>query len=160
MNILTTNKLKELTTISNALDIDALTPFIDVAETFHIKPVLSEAFYEDILIKIEDGEVTEELNTFLESYVYPSIAYYAWYEASPTLWMKTENKGIVNKFSDNSNSIDANSFKIYRQSIYDKAVMYSNRMNDYLRNNPTKFDVYAKHCNIKRKNQTGIYLGF
>ena len=149
--ILTTTKMKDITFISNNIDNKYLLSFIEMAETFHVQPLMGD-LYEDILIKIDDDNLTADDIKFLDRYVYPCIAYYALYEAAPHLHFKTENKGLVKKFSDNSDNIDSAEFKIYRQSVLDKAVMYANRLRKILDDR----DV----CRPKTNNSTGFFLNF
>lgn len=150
--ILTTNKLKEITAISNAVDVNNLLPFISIAELFHVKPILGDELFEEIVLGIEDNNLSADLTKLVNTYVIPTSAFYTWYEAAPHLWLKTEAKGVVKKFSDNSSSIEGNDFKIYRQSIYDKAIHYSN----LLRKEVQKKD----ECRVKTANQTGFFLNF
>lgn len=152
MTILTTDKLIELTSISDAVNADTLLPFIEMAETFHIEPIMGD-MYETYLNKIYDNNLDDNDEKFLKKYVYKAIAYFAWYEAAPHLYIQSEKKGIVKKFSDNSNSIDSNDFKIYRQSIFDKAVKYANILT---------IQIEKDSCeeNVRTKNSGGFFLNF
>jgi hypothetical protein len=159
--ILTTDKLKEMTAISAAVDVNLLQPFIEIAEEFYVKPVLGEDFYNDIVDSIEDGTLSGDILTLVNNYVYGTIAYYSWYEGLPMLYIRVEAKGLVKKFSDNSNAIDSNDFKLLRQSILDKCVMLKTRLEKYLYNNKELFPLYEKTCEPQgRSNSTGFFLKF
>lgn len=161
MTILTESKLKEMTAISNAVDYKNLEPFVEIAEEFYLKPVLGSEYYDSILDDIENNELIDDDLKLVNEYVLPVIAYYSWYESAPFIYMKTENKGLVKKFSDNSNSIDSQDFKMYRQSILDKAVMYSNRLKRHLYDNKA---FYPKHKvssdSMGKSNSAGFFLNY
>lgn len=151
--ILTVDRLKENTNISNAVDIKQLTPYISIVEEFHLIPIIGDEMYSKIIYNIEENTLEGELEELVNKYIIPFVSFYTWYEASTFLYIKTENKGLVKKFSDNSNSLDSYDFKMYRQSILDKAIMYKSLLQNKLRKdnitNPKK-----------SSNSSGIFLGF
>jgi hypothetical protein len=160
-NILTVDKMKELTAISQAVDVNLLTPFINIAEEFYVKPVLTDDFYDSIVDDIEEGTLSGDTLSLVNTYVIPLCAYYSWYEGLPMLYIRVEAKGLVKKFSDNSNSIDSNDFKLLRQSILDKCVMLKTRLEKYLYENRSKFPLYANSCEpMGRTNSSGFFLKF
>lgn len=150
-NILTPERLKEITSISDAIDVKQLTPYIQIVEEFHLLPVIGEELYATIINGIENGDLDAENESLMNKYIIPFIAYYSWYEAATFLYIKTENKGLVKKFSDNSNSLDSYDFKMYRQAILDKAIMYKSLLQKQI----------SVACNPKNSsNSSGFFLNF
>jgi hypothetical protein len=162
MTILTPDKMKDITALSSAVDVNLLQPFIEIAEEFHLKEVLTEDFYDEIVESIESNTLSGDTKVLVDKYVIPCIGYYAWYESSPHLYVKSEAKGLVNKFSDNSTAIDSVAFKAYKQSIYDKALMYRNRLQKYLNDYQGLFPTYQRNCGINntKSNSTGFFMKF
>lgn len=161
MNILTCDKLKEITSISKGLDCSLIEPFISIAEEFHIKPILGDELYEVILNKIELNELEDEYLILVNKYLNFAISYYAWYEASPHLLMRTEAKGIVIKNSEQSDGITTSMLKEYRQSILDKAIMYKNSLKKFLIKNKNVIIEYTDYSdNYTNKSSQGFFLGF
>lgn len=161
MTILTTDKMKEITALTSSVDTDLIQPFIEIAEEFHIKSVLGDSFYNHLLIKIKDDNLNTDERRLVDNYIVPCASFATWYEASIHLYTKTVAKGVVHKYSDNSEVIESDTFKLYRQDIYDKFVMYRNRLLKFLRNNPTMFSEYTDDKRtIKKSNSTGFFLNF
>ena len=160
MNILTRDKLKEITSISKGLDCSLIEPFISIAEEFHIKPILGDELYEVILNKIELDELDDEYKILVNKHLNFAISYYAWYEASPHLLMRTEAKGIVIKDSEQSNGITTSMLKEYRQSIIDKAIMYKNSLKKFLIKNKDVIIEYKDYNNYTNKSSQGFFLDF
>ena len=160
MNILTCDKLKEITSISKGLDCSLIEPFISIAEEFHIKPILGDELYEVILNKIELNNLDNEYLILVNKHLNFAISYYAWYEASPHLLMRTEAKGIVIKDSEQSNGITTSMLKEYRQSIIDKAIMYKNSLKKFLIKNKDVIIEYKDYNNYTNKSSQGFFLDF
>lgn len=160
MNILTCDKLKEITSISKGLDCSLIEPFVSIAEEFHIKPILGDELYEVILNKIELNELDNEYLILVNKHLNYAISYYAWYEASPHLLMRTEAKGIVIKDSEQSNGITTSMLKEYRQSILDKAIMYKNSLKKFLIKNKDVIIEYTDNSKYTNKSSQGFFLGF
>ena len=160
MNILTCDKLKEITSISKGLDCSLIEPFISIAEEFHIKPILGDELYEVILNKIEMNNLDNEYLILVNKHLNFAISYYAWYEASPHLLMRTEAKGIVIKDSEQSNGITTSMLKEYRQSIIDKAIMYKNSLKKFLIKNKDVIIEYKDYNNYTNKSSQGFFLDF
>lgn len=160
MNILTCEKLKEITSISKSLDCSLIEPFIEIAEEFHIKPILGDELYEVILNKIETDTLEDEYLILVNKHLNFAISYYAWYEASPHLLMRTEAKGIVIKDSEQSNGITTSMLKEYRQSILDKGIMYKNSLKKFLIKNKDVIIEYTDYSNYTNKSSQGFFLAF
>ncbi len=143
--ILTIEKLKEIAPITSALgnQVDLLIPFIDFAETAHIKEdLLGEALYSQLISNIEAGVWSGSNQTLCETYLYNLSAWYSFYEASPFIAYRAEAKGLTKKFSDNSQPLDRDEIKDFKQSIYDKALFWRNATIKYLTNNKTLYPLW------------------
>lgn len=162
---LTEDKLKEMTVITKNVSDEYLTPFIETSEEMHVVPILGTALDTQLKSEIEQGSISGSNETLWVNYINPMSAWYTFYEASPFLSIKAFNKGLVKQTSDNSDSIDRDELRDYRQSILDKAVFYRNRLIDYLTENRTTYPLWRSNdggadcSDIKKSNSTGFYIG-
>ena len=169
MSILTVEKLQTIAPITNALanQVDMLTSFIEVTEVMHLKQdILGEALYNDIITNIENGTLSGNNLTLVDSYLYNLIGWYCFFEASPFLAFRTTAKGVNKMFSENSQALDKDEMKMYRQAILDKAMYWRNATIAYLTNKKNDYPLWRAQYNGD-DNQTsfggydsssGIYL--
>ena len=143
--ILTAEKLEEITPITNALSnqVNLLIPFIEFAETAHLKEdLLGEAMYDDIIDSIEAGTLSGNSETLCTTYLYNLSGWYSFAEACPFIIWRSEAKGLTKKFSENSQPLDKDEIAIYRQSILDKALFWRNATIKFLTNNKEDFTLW------------------
>lgn len=160
---ITVDELKQLTSIAKSIDIDFLLPYIPVAEQMYVEDVLGSALTSKLKTDIQDNSISGDSKTLWQSYIIPTSAYWAWYEASMFLNYKTYAKGVMKQSSENSDPVTKEEFEMYRQGIKDKASFYRNRMLKHLKENKEKFPLWREsQDNPINKSQTyssGIYLG-
>lgn len=152
--------LKQITSISDNVDVEQLKPFIYNAQILFLKPVLSISLYDDILLSLSTGNT--KYDVLLQSYVYPALAYYAWHNSAIFQLVKTTKKGLVKQSSDSSETIEMDEFAAYNKSIESMAVAYTNLLRDYLEDNKTLYPLYrgAGESVGDVKSSSSIYLGF
>ena len=160
---LTISQLKEMTAISKNVDVSYLEPFIQTSEEMHVLPILGTALTSELQGEIEAGTISGSNETLWVQYINPCSAWYSFFECSPFIHTKAFNKGLVHQFSNNSNSIDFDTFKNYKQSIKDKSTFYRNRLIEYLSDNAELYPnwrVDTNDCDQYTKKQWsgGIYL--
>lgn len=169
--ILTIEKLQEIAPITNALagNVDMLMPFVEFAETAHLKEnLLGEAMYDDIIDDIENGTLSGNNETLVTNYLYNLSGWFSFFEASPFIAWRAEAKGLTKKFSDNSQALDREEIAEYKQAILDKATFWYNATAKYLENNKTNFPLWRTSFFGKTEtdctddnlynSQSGIYL--
>lgn len=165
MNLVTVNQIKNSTSISKQIDESIIENYIPIAQRFHIKPVIGNDLYDSIIDKIKNNELSGVYKTLYDDYIVPSVTYYTLYEGAPFFWIRTENKGLTIKYSDNSETISIDQFNIYRQSFEDNAIMYLNDLKDYLEENREHFEELDNKSqgddyNWKDTNSSGLFIGF
>lgn len=162
--ILTIEKLKEIAPITNALanQVDMITPFIEVAESMHVRnDILGDALYDAIIDEIEASTLSGSNLTLVEKYIYNLSAWYSFWEASIFIIYRSEAKGITKKYSENSQALDKTELAIYRQSILEKALFWRNLTIDYLQDNKINYPLWRSDtdCDYPTKdNSNGIYV--
>lgn len=138
---LTSEDLKDFTPISKNVDVSQIENFVEIAETLYIIPIIGEALYTDLISKIETGVLTGNTITLVD-HIKNASAWYSFFEASTFIRTKSTNKGIVQGFSDNSQVVDLDDFKNFRQSILDKATFFTNYLIKYLEKNKLLFPLW------------------
>lgn len=73
--ITTTSQIKDLTNISDNIDVELLEPHLLIAQQMYIEPILGQALYNDILSKIENNQLTGDTLTLVNDYITIAIAY-------------------------------------------------------------------------------------
>ncbi len=159
---LTVDYLKEITSVSQSVDVNTLAPFIPIGEELWINDVLGTALKDSLITMIENGTLSGVSETLVEDYIIPASAWSCYFEASPFLMYRTENRGITKKFSENSQPLDKAEFTLFRQSINDKMSFYRNRLIQYLEDNKTTFTLWrctdSNRINKDKDFSGGIYV--
>lgn len=160
MNILTVEKLQEITPITDALanQVDMLLSFIEVSETMHLKQdILGESLYDEIITSIENGVLSGHNLTLVDNYLYNLSAWYSFWEFAPFIAFRTSAKGINKMYSDNTQALDKDEMAVYRQSILDKALFWRNATIKYMENNKSNFPLWRKEYYGKETDEFGGY---
>ena len=151
------NDIKEYTPLSDNMSEDVVVPFIGMAETFHLKPVLGSNLNDSLLEMIDNDTLSGVSYTLVNEYIIPASVWYSYYESIISIWLRPSTKGLTKAFSDNSSAADKKDVEMFRQDAWDKATEYKNRLIDFL-NDSDDFPEYGK-CSAKKSNSTGIFLG-
>lgn len=159
--LMTVDDIKSITSISDNVDVESLRNYIKNATVMYIQPILGIALLDDILLLTSTGN--SKYDVLLKEYIYYALAYYAWYNASIFLHVKTQKKGLVKQHSDDSENISLDEFGVYSKRIESIAVTYSNRLRDYLDVNANEFALYRQNNKSVAGNSntcSSIFLKF
>ena len=159
----TSANIKKITAIVQTVSEEYIEPFIMSAEEMHIIPILGTALDTELKSELSQGILSGANETLVTNYIIPASAWYSFYDAVPFLSVKVFNKGLVKQFSDNSNPIDRDELKDYRQAVKDKATFYINNLRKFLIDNSSTYPLYRSDDNCDggggRHWSSGIYLG-
>jgi hypothetical protein len=160
VNILTTDDIKTITSISHNIDTEFLEPYIPIAETMWVYDVLGTSLTDEIKNQITGNTLTGNNYTLVEVYVKPLSAWATFFEASPFIAYKSTSKGISKQTSSTSENLSKEELEFYRQSIKDKVTFYRKRLQDYLYNNQSLYPNWRNGSPVQSQDfQSGIYLG-
>lgn len=154
----TIDDIKNYTPLSQNMAEEVITPFIKMAETFHLRPVLGTNLDNALMAMISGDTLSGASYTLVTEYIIPASVWYSYYESIVSIWLRPSTKGLTKAFSDNSSSADKKDVEMFRQDAWDKAVEYTNRLIEYLNDNITTFPLYG-NCTVSKSNSTGIFLG-
>lgn len=104
---------------------------IEIAQEEHIRPVLTDDLYDDIVTKNDAGPLTGKNKTLLEDFIQPALAFYVKFEVLPEMNMQTANKGTRQLGDERSSASSSKD----RADLYAKVKSHA----DTLRNKITRF---------------------
>jgi hypothetical protein len=148
------------------MDSDSLDTFIVAAQDIKLVDVLGSKLYQKYIndINTYDSPQGAAYIYLMDNYIQKSLALWTIYKAMNAFDSKITNKGIVNKTSDNSETISDSRLQRKMNDIMNDAQTYDNRIADYILNNPTSFPEYFNQefpNSVKPKQQTyfcGVYI--
>lgn len=143
----TVESLKNQTSISQNVDPNSLLPYLQSGEMMHVLPIIGQALDSQLKQELISNTLSGDNYTLVYEYIQPVSSYASWYDASTFLNVKTTAKGLVQQSSDNSQNIDFELFKHYRQSIQDKLTFFERRLEEYLNTNASLFPQYRSDNN-------------
>ena len=159
VELITVEDIKDYSPISASVSADLISPFITMAQTFHIKPCLGQTLYMELIDAVSGDTLSGSNYTLLSQYVSPALIWYSYYEAFPFIWSRTNAKGVTKGYSDSTTSLDKKEFEMMKQELLDRAVGFKNLMIDYLNDNLSTFPSYGTDGSSSKDNSSGIYLG-
>ena len=125
--------LKDNTPIEQNVDVDKLLPHIFDAQEARIMPLLGESFYRHLEDAVINSTLTAEETLLLKRYIQPCLADWAYYQAYPSLAIKTTNKGASKENSEFSSNADLNEMKYMRADIREIAELKNIRLKNELK---------------------------
>lgn len=155
----TVNDLKRLTSIGNNVDVDILWPHVLLAQQLYLQPVLGDALYEDIISRFDNQQLTGDTETLWEEYLVPSLAYCAWYNATPFLNYKTQRAGISTHSTDVLSPVTPEELATYSERVNNFKIYWLGRLEDYLIANDDLFPLYRQNT-IVQNSGGSIFLGW
>lgn len=154
----TVDDIKDYTPVSKNISPELLINFLKMSELFHIKPVLGDNLYNSLIDMVSGDTLSGASYTLVAEYIIPTSIWYSYYEALPFIWTRSNAKGLSKGYSETTSALDKKEYELMKQELWDKAVMYLNRLIKYLNENVTTYPLYGS-CTVTSANSTGIYLG-
>jgi hypothetical protein len=144
--LVSTNELKNLTSIGQNIDCELLTPHLLIAQQLYLEPVLGCALYNDIIYRFDNNQLTGNTQVLYEQYIVPAIAYASWYSLSPFLNWRTSRNGINKSGTDTLQPIEIQEFSMYSSKVENLMRFYLKRLEDYLKCNKDLFPLYCQNA--------------
>jgi len=154
------NDIKQVTSISDNVDVEQLSPFLFTSQEMYIRPVVGDALMDAMVASVASGGTG--YTSLINNYILYPLAYSTWYSSAPFLHMKTQKKGIVKQNSDNSDNVSLDEWTVYSQRIENNMTFYLRRLKTYLDTAAAKalYPLYCTTDQISPKNGSSIFLGF
>jgi hypothetical protein len=149
--LITESELKAETTISGNVESTLLTPFIQESGERHLKDVLGDDLWSEVLDQIEGSALSVE-NAALVAKIGSAAAWWCLYDALPFLRGRITNIGAVVKVSEHSQPMDYKSFENLRTEAGNRATEKTNRFQGWLTDNKADYPLYESYCKPSEKN--------
>lgn len=156
---ITTDYVYKRSVIENNVDADLITKFIWKAQELEIQSTLGENLYKKLINDCPN--FTGYYLTLVKDYIQPAQCEWVVYHALPFINFKLTNKAVSQKSSDNSSPSGIDDIKWLRDQVRNTAEFYSERIKDYIKNNPTQFpEYYTSNLSFEVKpNKTNYFSG-
>ena len=164
VKFISTEYLKENSTIEDNLDDAKLVPFIYKAQDIHLQSVLGTTFYNHLKDAVINSTLTSDEESLVRDYIQPMIVEYVVYESLPFLSNKLTNKSVMQENSEFGTPSALQEIKYLRNTVRDMAEFYSSRLVKFLCDNSSLFPVYQNpdsNENLRKNSRvynTGVFI--
>lgn len=163
----TEEKIKSFTLIDDNIDPSELYPFVLMAQDFWIQQTCGTKLYEAIKNYVVDRiingtPIPDNYKKLLDEYIQPTVLHFAVYQALPSIKYKATNKGLMSGTSEVGAQTTLEELQYLRNSIFDSAKFYNERLRDYLRAYQelyTEFQSYTNKDGMAPDRGTSYYTG-
>lgn len=135
-------KLKAFTAIHENLQTDDLTPHINDAQNLYLQNQIGTKLLNALKDAVVDGTLSADQKLLLEDYIAPMLVNWSFYLALPFIKYKIVDKGIVSGNSETSTNTTLDELQYLRSNVQSTAEFYSERMREYLLDNPGMYPEY------------------
>ena len=134
------------------IDDDALNSFILIAQNVRIQSVLGYNLYTKFIndITTYGSPQGAQYLYLMNNYIQAATSLFAIYEAAPSLGFKITNKAVSQKSSEYGQPSSRQDIEYIRNQILNNAQFYSQRIREYITNNPTDFPEYYQTSGVNR----------
>lgn len=146
--LLTEQELKNWTDIPNNLSTKLFATIITQAQDMHIRTVLGEDLFSELLEQVENSTETALNLTLLNGDdrlfrgLKPALAWWVAYNLYPFLHSKVSPTGIQTKSTEDATAIDSQMLAMRRKMAKAKAEYYSQQLICYLEENDTDYPLF------------------
>lgn len=130
--------------INSNVDEKYIVPTIDLCQKMYLIPILGTALYDEIIGQVVAGTLSANNTTLLNDYIQDVLLYYVLYEGISIFTYKIENKSVVKKSGEYSQSIDSQEVQMLRDMYKDRAEFFAERCTKFLMENAnaTTYNAY------------------
>jgi len=134
--LLTPNTISETVGFGGNIDINQLTPSIVIAQTTHLKRILTSDLYNKIVADYSAGTLTGIYETIYTDYVIDMLAFY-----SASLYLsinnsKTTNAGTYKVSVEGAQNLPLNELVVLGKNYEAIAISYEQNFCDFISKNP------------------------
>lgn len=138
--------LKTKTPITKNVDASDLAPFIEMAVKGYIEPILGYNFNKELLTKFNNNTLNS-MEIELVGFIQFVVAFYAAYDAVPSLTFRLSNKGLQSQFGDYSGSETIQTVEFIQNDFLKFARIHESSLRAFLAINKNEFPTYLSEQN-------------
>lgn len=157
--LITDDYIKEYSPLPLNFDYDSIRPFIPIAESVWIVPIIGKALYQELLDEVQENNVSD-VNATLLINIYQLEAEAIVFEALPFIWANLTEKGITIGKSDSSSSITIQDLNSLQNHLKSQITVLKERLKEFLEDNKECYPLYSSTvdcCNPKIDNDIRLY---
>jgi len=147
--------LKEWTPINGSVDYKFLKPHIITAQDKYLEPYLGTALYEKLVT--DHPTYSGAYLTLMDTYVRKVVTFWTIVEALPSLRVKINNGTLAVHSSEDWQAASEGEMKRIIDTHKGTALMYTQKMVDYLCYNASSFTEYTSYSGTQRPPKTNVY---
>lgn len=138
--------LKDKTPITQNVSAKDLAPFMEMTVRTYIQPILGYNFTKELLTKYND-ETLSNIETELVEFIQFVTAFYAVFDAIPSLTFRISNKGVQSQFGDYQNSEGVATVTYLQNNMLKFAKVHESNLRAFLELNKAEFPTYLAEIN-------------
>jgi len=143
--LVSSDKIKAFTNINSGVDDSLLIAGIQISQDIGLQTLLGTKFYNYMLDAAQNNTLSSKETILLQDYIQPYLIQRAYYECIPELWMRTMNKGLILGNTEQGNTASPADMKYLRNMTQNRYEFYSQRLMDYIKDNPNDFPLYFSY---------------
>lgn len=121
------------------------------AQLRYIKPLLCDAYYDELITEIQTSTLTPENEELLDNYIKPCQAWYTYYLLIPFAWSKTRDGGQINNTGDFYTTVTRDDVKYIQNNTLEYAQDAAIRLVKYLKENRDLYPTW-EDCNCDERS--------
>lgn len=133
--------LRDLTPISNNLDIELVKPQIEYYEDAYLKDILGDSLYNDLVTKY-NAQTLSSIEDTLMLIIKKAVAYGSAQLSMPFINTQVRAKGLMNINAENATQSEIERERLLRQELRDRTNYYETRVRKFLQTNSSSFPLY------------------
>lgn len=147
--LITTQEVKDLTSLAKNVDDSKIRHFIQSAQDEYIKPAISETCYNSLLNAVKNDNLTPAEIILLDgddmsfTGLKTALAWWVVWLAFPGLWLTIGASTIYKQTGDNSEPVTREDFLLLRKTAKTQANHYTNYLIKYINDKKDTYDCYV-----------------
>ncbi len=147
--LITATEIIDLAFTNNTVDENIVKDsFIEIAQEEHIRPVLGDDLYDEIVTQNDAATLTAANQTLLDDYIVPALAFYSKYELMDDMSINTTDKGLQILESDFSRAANSDERGDMKNKAKKHGDTYADKMTRFLNDAPASdYPLYSRGDN-------------
>jgi hypothetical protein len=150
------NYIKKYTTINGAVDPNLLYPAIYLSQDKWVGPFLGDDLLNKLKTDVAAGTISGNYQVLLEDYVQKAVLWWTMVEVLPNLTFKVDNGSLVQRISEDTQTIGNNTLSDFIDRAQRNAEYYTTRLVEYLCANSHLFVEYSSNVYPERSPRTDV----
>jgi len=152
--------IRQYTTLNKSVEEAYLRPSILNAQDMFIQPILGTDLYDKICVDTAAATISGAYLTLKDSYIKRALVEWTMHIALPTLTVKYDNGGVVERTAENTVAPSNAAMQRLINLHLDQAQFHTQRMYDYLCENSASFPEWSTNNTGQMWSQQNKYTSF